>query len=56
MGIVPTSNDIELKLNCDVITLQDIVAKLKIYQPRVGDFKLEGIIHYLQNMTQFLTL
>ena len=47
MGIVPTSNDHELKLRCDVITLEDILMKLKIYQPLVGDFQLEGIIEYL---------
>ena len=44
MGITPTSNNLELKLRCDVSTLDEILHQLQIYQPKVGDFKLEGII------------
>lgn len=56
MGIVPTSNDPELKLECDVITLDEILKQLYEFQPLVGDFHLEGIIEYLKNMIWFLTL
>lgn len=56
MGIVPTSYDPEKKLYCDVITLDEILNQLSSYQPQVGDFRLEGIIEYLQNMIWYLIL